>query len=96
MFLKEDLSKLNKRKVEKRVELPPDLISECNGKIFRNFPKYGNSWKDSGHTQYWIDRIFDEFKELQDAPNHWERREELIDIINICRMMHYNEDGGVA
>jgi len=83
-------------KLTDEIEFPPQLMSECNAKIIRNFSKYGNSWKDSGHTQYWIDRIFDEFKELQEAPNHWERREELIDIINICRMMYYNEDGGVS
>lgn len=83
-------------KSKSKIEIPPDLISDCNAKIIKNYSKYGNSWKDSGHTQFWIDRIFEEFIELSEAGNHWDRREELLDIINICRMMYYNETGGVS
>ena len=87
---------MKKSKNDIQIEYPPDLIDDCNAKIFLNYGKYGNSWKDSGHTQSWIDRIFEEWIELQEAPNHWERREELLDIINIARMMYYNETGGVS
>lgn len=79
------------------IEFPPELEEKCNELIIKNFVKYGNSWKDGEfHTGWWINRIKGEVEELKEAINHEERRKELLDIINICRMMYYNETGGIT
>jgi hypothetical protein len=78
------------------IKFPPELIEECNTEIIKAYDKYGNSWIEKGfNTGFWIDRINEEFEELKKAENHWDRRKELLDIINVCRMMYFNEDGGV-
>lgn len=79
---------------KKEIRFPPSLVSECNKIVIEKFSKYGNSWKARGYDNYlysnyfWNQRLENEVKEFLEAEGYANKKKELLNIVNVCRMIY--------
>jgi len=70
-----------------------EIIKLCKGKIDEKFEDYGNSWKQDGYFTnwaWWNKRLKGEIDEILKTNHPVEKRDEIIDAINILAMMYQN------
>ena len=69
-----------------------EIEKKCKEKIKEKFPKYGNSWNDNFCIDWawWEKRLQGETDEIFNTIYPTERRDEIIDAINILAMMYQN------
>ena len=73
------------------------IIQSCKKLMQEKFPEYKNSWQELDYefgyafqmdNKFWIKRLKGEVKEFLKAETAEEARKELLDIINVCAMIH--------
>lgn len=89
-----------KDKPEKEKIQYPDfktIIKQCKSKMDEKFPEYGNSWNQTEFPynvdwDWWFKRLQGEVDEIKKCNNPIQRRNEIIDAVNILAMMIENNN----
>jgi len=65
-----------------------EFVMYMNNKLDENEEKKGNSWA-SCDLQFLLDKLDEEIQEFKDEPKPLAKAEELVDVANICMMLHH-------
>lgn len=71
-----------------KVEFPDfeDIVVKCKDLITDHFEEYKNSWKAITSKAWWVNRLYNKSKQVENADTEQDEIDKLLDLINIASM----------